>query len=274
MERPKTLRVEFPSVLDRAYAQYQKYRTVKDIMSTDVSTIGPDASMSEAATAMGEKHIGSLVVVAEGKPIGIVTERDLLSKVVARDKDPKAVKVRDVMSSPLVTISPAATIKEAAQTMIKQKGRLVALRGEKVTGIITASDLIKSLPEAPETLMSVDDVMTKKVETADEATTVVEIAKTMGEKRIGSVVITRKGEPIGIFTERDLMTNFLAKRRSLKTKVGTVASSPIISAASGITVHQAAYIMANKHIRRLPIIKEDKIIGIVTARDLVEAYAK
>jgi CBS domain-containing protein len=143
-----------------------------------------------------------------------------------------------------------------------------------LVGIITASDLIKSLPDVPETEVKIDDFMTKDVVTADEETSVISIAKIMGGKRIGSVIITRKGEPFGIFTERDLLTNFLAKAKALFTEVGPECSQPIIVIPAGTSVHRAAATMALKHIRRLPIVRDEKLVGIITARDLVEAYAK
>ncbi|MFQ6075083.1 MAG: cyclic nucleotide-binding/CBS domain-containing protein [Candidatus Bathyarchaeia archaeon] len=274
MATPRELRREFPSVLDRAYTQYKKYRQVGEIMSREVVTINPEATMDEAARIMGEKHIGSLIVVKEGEPVGIVTERDLLSHVLACGRDPKRVKVGGVMSSPLITISPTAQIKEAAQTMIKRKGRLAVFDEGRLVGIITASDLIRSLPEVPETLLKVDDFMTKRVITADEKTPVARIAKIMGDRRIGSVIITSKGKPIGIFTERDLLTTFLARGRPLRIGVGKASSSPLITAPPGTSVHEAASTMASKHIRRLPIAKDGELVGIITARDLVEAYAK
>jgi CBS domain-containing protein len=278
MSIPKNLRKEFPSVLDSAYKQYlrdlSRYKEVKGIMSRDVVTITPEASMAEAAGIMGEKHIGSLIVTKYDTPVGIVTERDLLSKVLALEKDLKEEKVETVMSYPLVTIGPTAKIKEAAQMMIRKKGRLAVFDCGKLVGIVTASDLVRSLPEVPETEVKVDDFMTKRVVTADEKTTVASIAKVMGEKRIGSVIITSKGEPFGIFTERDLLSTFLVKGKPLIAEVGKEASSPLITAPAGTSVHRAAAIMVLKKIRRLPIAIGDKLVGIITARDLVEAYAK
>ena len=144
-------------------------------------------------------------------------------------------------------------------------------------GIITASDLIRSLPEIPETMrvwFEVDYFMSGEVITTDEETTVENVAKIMGEKGIGSVVITSQGEPIGIFTERDLLTKFLAKDKSLKIEVGKACSSPLITAPMGISVHDAAAIMTSKHVRRLPITRDGKLVGILSARDLLEAYAR
>jgi signal-transduction protein with cAMP-binding, CBS, and nucleotidyltransferase domain len=143
-------------------------------------------------------------------------------------------------------------------------------------GIITASDLIRSLPDVPETRLKVDEYMTKQVRTSDEKTSIADIAKIMGKERIGSVIITSKDAPpqMSIFTERDLITTFLAKEKSLITEVGKASSSPLITSRSGTSIHKTAATMTSNHIRRLSIFKNGELVGIITARDLVEAYAK
>ena len=94
MEYPKDLRREFPGVYDRAYEQMKKFRLVKDIMTPRVVTITEDKTMADAARIMGEKHIGSLVVEVDAKPKGIVTERDLLSGILALEEGPGEVEGR------------------------------------------------------------------------------------------------------------------------------------------------------------------------------------
>jgi len=293
MERPKDFRKEFPSALDIAYAQYKRdlarYRKIEEIMTREVVKIAPESTLYEAARAMGEKHIGSLIVVKYDTPVGIITERDLLSEVVGSgidlEKDLviggvsiKEEKVERFMSYPLTTICLTAQIREAAQTMIEKRiRRLAVFECGKLVGIITASDLIRSLPKVPESMhawFQIDYFMTKRIITADEETPVDSVAKIMGQNRIGSVIITSQGEPIGIFTERDLLTKFLAKDKSLVIEVGEVCSSPLIAAPLGISVQDAAVTMTSKHIRRLPITRKGKLVGIITARDLVEAYAR
>lgn len=276
MGKPKDLKAEFPSVIDRAYSEYKKHRRVEDIMSREVIATIIDATMGEVARIMGERHIGSLIVKNYDTPVGIVTERDLLSSVLSHGRNPSDVKVQEVMSYPLITICPTAEIKEAAQMMIKKKGRLAVFRCGDLAGIITASDLTRSLPDVPETRLKVDDYMTKQVITADEKTPIANIARIMGEKRIGSIIITSEDAPqhMSIFTERDLLTTFLAKGKSLKMQVGKASSSPLITVPSGTTIHKTAATMTSNHIRRLPITKNGELVGIITARDLVEAYAK
>ena len=278
MMKSTDLKSEFPSVVDIAYEQYlrnlSRYKEIKDIMVKDVFTISPEASMSQAAEIMGEKHIGSLIVTKYNTPVGIVTERDFLTKVLAIEKIPEREKVETIMSYPLTTIGPTAKIKEAAHMMMRKKSRLAVFDSGNIVGIVTASDLIRSLPDVPETETKVDDFMTKEIITVDEKTPVNKIIKLMGEKRIGSIIVTSQEEPFGIFTERDLLSIFLFQAKPLIAEVGREASSPLITAPAGTSIHRAAAIMALKHIRRLPIASENKLIGIITARDLVEVYAK
>lgn len=276
MGKSKELKEEFPSIIDRAYTEYKTHVKVEDIMTPETVCTTIEAKMDEVAKIMGERHIGSLIVYNYETPVGIVTERDLLSKVLAVGKNPKNIKVKEIMSYPLIKICSNAEIKEAAQMMNKKKGRLTVFRCGDLVGIITASDLIRSLPDVPETRLTVDKYMTKEVTTADGKTSVADIAKIMGKERIGSVIITNKDKKfqMSIFTERDLLTTFLAKEKSLLTEVGEVSSSPLIMASSGTTIHKTAAIMTSNHIRRLPISKNGELVGIITARDLVEAYSK
>lgn len=276
--REKKTKTGSLKIADIDYEKYkrdlQSHQTAKDLMSQNVLTTTPEASLEDTARTMGENHIGSLIVEKYKTPIGIVTERDLLSKVLGLGLFLKDEKVEDIMSYPLTGISPTTKIKEAAQLMINKKTRLAVYEAGTLVGIITASDLIKSLPDVPETEVKVDDLMTKDVVTADEQNTVLAIARTMGRERIGSVLIIREGEPFGIFTERDLLTSFLATGRTLFTEVGLECSTPITAITAETSVHRAAATMATNHVRRLPIIRDNNIIGIITARDLVEAYAK
>jgi CBS domain-containing protein len=124
------------------------------------------------------------------------------------------------------------------------------------------------------TWFEVDHFMSKGVVTADEEMLIEKVVMIMAEKHVGSVIVTSQGEPTGIFTERDLLTRFLCKDQSLFEEVGNVCSSPLVTAPIQTSVHDAAKIMIEKHIKRLPITKEGELVGVLSARDLVEAYAR
>lgn len=117
-----------------------------EAMRKEIVVLDGGASVAEASKAMREKLQGCAIVVRECKPIGIVTERDVTWKVAGEGRDPKAVKVSEIMSSPLITIDPDADIVEAAKLMKEHEiRRLAVARHEILYGILTAADLARHL---------------------------------------------------------------------------------------------------------------------------------
>jgi len=116
---------------------------VREVMTKEVIVADPDWTVLDAARKMAAKRIGGLVVVRAGRPVGLVTERDILWKVTAKEKNPKKVAVREIMTSPVVTIAPLSTLRAAARIMIGHNvRRLVVTRLDHVEGIVTARDVV------------------------------------------------------------------------------------------------------------------------------------
>ena len=119
---------------------------VKNVMAKTVITIDEDSSVHEAAKIMSEKLIGCIVVTDEDKPMGIATERDILQRVVAKGLDASKVKMKDIMSKPLITVSGDTLIINATRIMQKSKvRRLLVMEKGKIVGIITERDLLRAL---------------------------------------------------------------------------------------------------------------------------------
>ncbi len=117
---------------------------LRDIMIKNVVTIDRDKNAQDVARSMAEHGIGSLVVVSDGKPIGIVTERDLVRKVCTKDIVTSKIPISDIMSSPVISAEPDMPIETAVQRMFNNKiRRLVILESDKIIGIVTVSDLAK-----------------------------------------------------------------------------------------------------------------------------------
>ena len=116
---------------------------VSNIMSKNVLTIDKCESLQEAALNMRKSNVGCVIVTENTKPIGIVTERDFVTKVAA-DGKPLFTEIYEVMSSPLITISPEETVWEAAE-MMKEKGihKLAVKENEQIIGIVTATDIVR-----------------------------------------------------------------------------------------------------------------------------------
>ena len=119
---------------------------VRDIMTKQIVMIDHDKSALEAAKIMAEKGISSVFVVKDGQPIGIVSERDFIKKICAKDRPIAEVKIGDIMSKILTTADPETPIEVAVQRMVNHKiRRLPIMDGDKLIGIITVTDLAKHL---------------------------------------------------------------------------------------------------------------------------------
>jgi len=129
--------------------------TIGEIMTKDVLTIGPESSVMKAAKLMASRSVGSIVVVKKGKPVGILTERDLLMKVISTDLKPSRVPVKKVMSSPVITTTPDTDLVEAVRLMARHHiRRLPVVDGGKLVGIVTTRDIMRISPELLEVNMT------------------------------------------------------------------------------------------------------------------------
>jgi CBS domain-containing protein len=118
---------------------------VRDFMTTNVITIDVQRTVLDAAKLMHQQDVGDLVVMEGNVTRGIVTERDIVRRVVAQKK-PLDTKVSDVMSDPLITIEEEASIRDAARKMVKYKiRRLPVTKKGVLVGIIATSDFARHL---------------------------------------------------------------------------------------------------------------------------------
>jgi CBS domain-containing protein len=116
--------------------------------------------------------------------------------------------------------------------------------------------------------MQIREVMTASVVTAEPASSVQEVAALMRERNVGSVVLVRDGEPVGLVTDRDLALGVLADGRNAGDHAADYASAPVICGDAAIDVRAAAELMVGHGIRRLPILDGGRLTGIVTLDDI------
>jgi CBS domain-containing protein len=118
---------------------------VKDLMTAKIITIGLDETVLKAARLMAQKEVGCVVVMDGDSPVGLVTERDFVRRVLAEELALNT-KVSEIMSEPLVTIHPNSSIREAARIMVEKKiRRLTVVKDDKLLGVITTSDFARQL---------------------------------------------------------------------------------------------------------------------------------
>jgi len=122
---------------------------VEDVMVEGVVTIDADATVMKAVKLMNENEIGCLIVMRRGRAVGILTERDLLKRVIAKSKNPKKTRVREIMTKPLIAGQPDMDLEEATRLMFKMKIKklpVVEAHG-KLRGLITLTDVARFQPQ-------------------------------------------------------------------------------------------------------------------------------
>ena len=119
---------------------------VSEAMDEEIVTVDENAPVAEAAAKMSEKGKGCVIVLRQCRPVGMVTERDVTYKVVAKGLNPRKVKVGEIMSTPLIEVDPDADLVTAAKIMEKHKiRRLAVVRKGILYGVISALDIARNL---------------------------------------------------------------------------------------------------------------------------------
>ncbi|MGH1521331.1 MAG: CBS domain-containing protein [Nitrosopumilus sp.] len=121
--------------------------------------------------------------------------------------------------------------------------------------------------------ITIGDVMTKSVISVDAALTVNETAKMMEDAKVGAVIVMENNVPIGIVTDRDFSVKVASHAYQITEPVKQIMSSPLFSINSDESVRIAADLMHEREIRKLPVIDDEKVVGIITATDIVNLLA-
>lgn len=119
---------------------------VKDVMTKNVMTIESSESVKTAVELMAKYDIGCLIVVSQGKPVGIITERDMLKRVLLKSIDPKIARVEDIMSTPLIASTPENELSEAMRLMNERRiKKLPVVKDDRLVGLLTTTDVFRSI---------------------------------------------------------------------------------------------------------------------------------
>jgi CBS domain-containing protein len=139
--------------------------TVYEVMTPNVVTVNSNQTIESAARIMANHGISSVIVYSDGKPVGILTEKDILTRIVAVGHDPRKVTVAEIMTPEIVTCTPDTSIEEACRTMqLKKIKKLAVVENDSLTGIVSLTDIANRQPELMEKLRNghsndfVDDI--------------------------------------------------------------------------------------------------------------------
>lgn len=251
-----------------------------------LEVVPPETTILEAAKRMKEKSLGSLLVEstdAEGRmsrSSGIVTETDLVRKVLAKESDPSRTMVGQVMTSPLLTIASDCSMLDASHLMNTNHVRYLCVsEQDEIVGIVSMRDLARYFVDsAGGPVHDLDNIyqplsvlMHRTMGTIASERTMLEAAQMMAEKRIGSLLVIEAEEMVGIVTEANMVRKGMTSHLPANsTSVGAIMNYPLIQIDINRTVRDASRLMAEEQIRHLPVTEDNKVVGILSMRDLVK----
>jgi CBS domain-containing protein len=241
---------------------------VKQALTAQVVSVTPETTVRTAVEVMRRERTDALLIGAEGRYAGIVTEVDIIQDVIAMDLNPYVTPTEQIMTSPLLETDADTSLAEVGELMAGKRIRHVAIReAGAVIGLFTIRDFIDAngLPLVP-----ARQVMSSPVHSMAVGTTARVAAGEMKERRLGSLVITRGEVPIGIVTESDLVHKIIGRDLNpYVTAVEHIMSTPLVSVDVNQPVESVRDLMAKRRVRHLGVLEEGRIVGVISARDLL-----
>ena len=119
----------------------------------------------------------------------------------------------------------------------------------------------------------IDKIMNNSIVSVDSSVSATDAAKMMEDTNVGAVIVLENGSPIGIVTDRDFAIKITAHSYPIDTPVRRIMSSPLISIDSSSDLWTASDLMSSRNVRKLPVIDDDKVVGIITSSDIVKHIA-
>jgi CBS domain-containing protein len=258
---------------------------VKQLMSKNIVTIDVNRNLRDARNLMEKEGISRLLVTDDGKIVGIITVRDIVNRLGSwkeRKISDSKIFVSSAFTENLVKINQDQSVSEAARLML-EKGisSLVIYDNGNVVGILTKTDLIKALKNSTE---KVKDWMKKPVITLSAGSTVLQARNIMLKNKIKRIPIVLGNRIIGIVTEKDIAKALGLFRkvsegkhwneRMKKILVEQIMSKDLITVNSEETLGKVVEIMLENKISGLPVVENEKLVGIITKTDLVRAVER
>ncbi len=253
---------------------------VSEIMSKELTTAPVSNSIFEVLEMMVSADIGRIIITDEEIPVGIFTETDVVRRVVHSALDAKTTSIRKVMTAPIRTVSEETHIIEALGKMYQGKSRHLLVRGRrgKIVGIVSMRRILGLAVELGQGLnesRTVGNIMSEGAVTVDESLSIYEAVNLMIQKNTVSVIVTSRGQFVGIFTERDVLKRVASKAIDTKAhRVKEVMTSPLVTMARTALIGEVLSEMYRRDIRNMPITNErHELIGIMSMFDTLQ-YAK
>ncbi len=259
----------------RAISHGQNDSPLSEIATREVVTLPPSDSIGKAALIMADRRISSIVVTEGKRPIGILTERDMLA-ALQNDLDPET-EIGGMMSFPVVTVSESISCMSAYQQCLRNDIRHLVLVDDEgsISGVISETDFRRSIHLT--TLAGrrqVSSVMNRGIFAFPGETPLVAALEHMNAHHDSCIVVIEEGLPAGILTERDIVRLYSRSRHRQHFPLSEVMTSPVLTISESATINEAASRMLEHRIRHLVAVDPaGHACGLLGEHELTQAMA-
>ncbi len=250
---------------------------VSNLMTANLVNVNPLFTAEKIAKTMADHDISSVLVLEDKNPVGVVTERDILVKLAADGYSPQSRTARDLMTAPLISIHQDATLTESCMLMASNRIRRLMVHNEKgICGIITLTDIMnhlfkESLQRRDEQFFGIQakEFRFRPMIAVNETESAQKAAFKMALHQVGAILVAG-GNRQCIFTERDITRITAEGQRTVSVTVGSRATCDLIGVNPNQTVADIVSIMESHHIKRVMVMDNGTIVGVISIRDILE----
>jgi len=249
-------------------------KRLAEILNPRVIGVSPATSVDEAITIMQSNKISCIPVLEGNRPVGILTERNIVFQAARQRADLVDCQVRDLMSTPLVTAHSDMELYAAFNLFTTHEIRhLVLVDNEnRAVGMVTQSDIVEHLGyEYFVEMRKLSQIMTTDILIMRKDAAVQEAVAAMAENAVSCLIIVEDDRPVGIVTERDIIRLLVSRRDMNRLRLAETMSTPVLTVALDTSVIMAAEFMKAQETRRIVAVdQEGRIQGLVTQSDIVK----
>ncbi|RJR15527.1 MAG: CBS domain-containing protein, partial [Nitrospiraceae bacterium] len=251
--------------------------SIKKILTSKVISVAPDTPLADAISLMEKNKISCLVVARNKKPVGILTERDLVVSLHLQTRL-EGLSVKDLITGRLITANINIDIFEAMDILKTHGIRHLIITDSRgnLAGVITQSDIRNNLGfEYFVEIRQISKIMTKNIVTVERGASLKDVISRMADYAISCIVVEENRSPVGMLTERDIVGLLINGKDITTYRIDEVMNAPVLTIHLDAPVHEASRIMNQHNIRRLVVVDDNgRCSGLITQSDIVRRFEK
>lgn len=262
---------------------------IKNLMSEDIITIDKDQNLSDALKLLRKHNISRLPVTNNKELVGIISERDIATKLGSSKYESmpaSRLHISSVMVKDVFTVPQTMQLDEVARLMLDNGIGSVPVMDEddKMVGIVSKADFVTLAVGIAFDKISVKEIMTKGVVAVSPTERLVHARRQMIEAHVGRLPVVDDDKLVGMVTSKDLMRAFIDFRKKVPEKyqksqikevlVEYIMSSNPIFTSKDVKISEVAKIMMETGFNGLPVVEDDKVVGIITQTDILRLIEK